>query len=469
TNDVFKKAEAYLMSRGEVERYYTAVGGFEGGEINSGAIFVTLKPRKDRPVPPGRHRAFSQQELMVELRRELAKIPGTSKVLMIDLSTGGGGAESGFPIDFTIQGPDWDQLAALSQTMEEKMRATGLMVDVNSNYKVGMPEFQIRPNREEAARRGVSVAAIGNTVNATLGGVRAGKFSKNGHRYDIRVRFRPENRTSSADIDTLWVRNNRGQVIPLASVITVQEKRTLLSITRQDRSRAISLYANVTPGKSQADALAAVTRIGKEVLPEGVKLVFSGTSETFKEAFVGLFAAVILGIIVAYMVLGSQFNSFVHPVLVLMALPFSLTGAILALVLSNQTLNMFSMIGIVLLMGIVKKNSIMLVDFTNERRKRGLSVKDALLEACPIRLRPIIMTSLATIAAAIPPALALGPGAETRMPMALVIIGGVTVSTFLTLFVVPCAYSLMSRLESHRHDARLREALQELGELPTDS
>src|SRR5262249_31353345 len=144
-----------------------------------------------------------------------------------------------------------------------------------------------------------------------------------------------------------------------------------------------------------------------------------------------------------------------------------ITGAVLALVIGRQSLNMFSMIGIVLLMGIVKKNSILLVDFTNERRKQGLSVADALIEACPIRLRPILMTSTATIAAAIPPAFALGPGAETRVPMALVIIGGVAVSTLLTLFVVPCAYSLMAGLEYHKHDARLKEALQELGELPS--
>jgi HAE1 family hydrophobic/amphiphilic exporter-1 len=255
-------------------------------------------------------------------------------------------------------------------------------------------------------------------------------------------------------------------VLPLSSVVHVEEKRTLLSITRQNRSRAITLQANVAPGKSQSEALTAVNRIGKEILAEGVKLVFSGAAETYQEAFLGLFLALVLGVFVAYMILGAQFNSFVHPVLVLIALPFSVTGAVFALVIARQSLNMFSMIGIVLLMGIVKKNSILLVDFTNERRKQGLSVTDALMDACPIRLRPIIMTSFATIAAAIPPALALGPGAETRVPMALVIIGGVTVSTFLTLFVVPCAYSLMSRLEYHKHDARLREALIELGEIP---
>ncbi len=466
TDGMFKKAEEYILSRGEVETYYAAIGGFEGGEINSGMIFVTLKQPKDRPVPPGRRRAYSQQELMDAVREDLGKIPGFTKVLLLDLSTGGGGSEPAYPVDFTLQGKDWDQLGALSQEFEEKMRQSGLMTDINTNYKLGMPELQIWPDRAEASRRGVSVASIGNAVGATIGGLRAGKFSKGGRRYDIRVRFRPQDRTSAEDIEKIWVRNNRGQVVPLSQVVKLTEKKTLLSITRQNRSRAIRLQANVASGKSQSDALKAVEQMGRELLPEGVRLEFSGAAETFKEAFVGLFLALALGVVVAYMILGAQFNSFIHPVLVLIALPFSVTGAILALVIGGQSLNMFSMIGLVLLMGIVKKNSILLVDFTNERRRQGLSVHDALMEACPIRLRPITMTTVATIAAAVPPALALGPGAETRVPMALVIIGGVAVSAFLTLIVVPCAYSLMARLENHKHDARLKEALRELGELP---
>jgi HAE1 family hydrophobic/amphiphilic exporter-1 len=467
TDEVFKKAEAYLMARGEVDRYYTAVGGFEGGEINSGMIFVTLKDPKDRPVPPGRRKPFSQQELQDVYRKDLSGLTGLSKAIILDLSTGGGGAEPGFPVDFTIQGRDWDQLADLSGKFQDEMRKTGLMVDVNSNYKLGMPEFQIKPNRLEAAKRGVSVAEIGDAVNATLGGIRAGKFSRGGHRYDIRVRFPPIDRTGSKDIDRIWVRNNRGQVLPLRDVVTVTEKNTLLSITRENRARAIRLQANVASGKSQAAALDAIETISKKLLPDGVKMVFAGTAETYKEAFMGLIIALVLGVFVAYMILGAQFNSFIQPVLVLLALPFSVTGAVVALVIGRQSLNMFSMIGIVLLMGIVKKNSILLVDFTNEQRKKGFNVNDALMKACPVRLRPIMMTSVATIAAAIPPALALGPGAETRVPMALVIIGGVSVSTFLTLLVVPCAYSLASRMESHKHDARLREALEELGEAVT--
>ena len=185
-------------------------------------------------------------------------------------------------------------------------------------------------------------------------------------------------------------------------------------------------------------------------MPEGYHIVFSGGAQAFKESFQSLIFALILGIFVAYMVLGTQFDSFIHPLTVLLALPFSVTGAFLFLFLTHNSLNLYSMIGLILLMGIVKKNSILLVDFTNERRRHGMSVREALLDACPIRLRPILMTSIAIVAAAIPEALSKGAGSETMVPMAVSVIGGVTLSTILTLFVVPCAYKVFSKFEAHR-------------------
>jgi len=191
-------------------------------------------------------------------------------------------------------------------------------------------------------------------------------------------------------------------------------------------------------------------KIAKKVLPPGYQIVFSGTTKTFQESFASLGFALLLGIIIAYMVLASQFNSYLHPFSVLFALPFSISGALIALWMANQSVNIYSLIGLILLMGIVKKNSILLVDFTNKMREQDPDVRSALLKACPIRLRPILMTSISTIAAAIPPALAIGPGAETRIPMAITVVGGVALSTLLTLFVVPCIYSLFSKIE-RRH------------------
>lgn len=466
TDDVFKKVEAYLTAQPEVMRYFGSVGGMGGAVVNQGFVFVTLKEPGDRPLRPGAKKRFSQQDFMNQARKDLKQIPGLFRAVTQDLSLAGFTSQRGFPIEFTIRGSDWDKMAGFSQQIMDKMNASGLMVDVDTDYQLGMPEVKVVPNRQKAAERGVSIQAIANAINASIGGIRVGKFTRGGKRYDIRVRFAEQFRQKSSDINKIWVRNNRGEVIRLSEVVGISEKPTLLSISRRNRERAIGVFANVAQGKSQAEAIDAVQKMGKEILPEGYRLVISGSAQTFKDSFTSLFLALALGILVAYMVLGSQFNSFTHPFTVLLALPFSITGAFIALWLGHKSINLYSFIGMILLMGIVKKNSIMLVDFTNERRKKGQPLREALMEACPIRLRPILMTSVSTIAAAIPPVIGMGPGGETRVPMALVVIGGVLVSTLLTLLVVPCVYSLLARFESHKHDADLKEALKELGELP---
>jgi HAE1 family hydrophobic/amphiphilic exporter-1 len=318
---------------------------------------------------------------------------------------------------------------------------------VDTDYRTGQPEIQILPDREAAARRGVSMSSIGNVISATMGGRVAGKFTDGGHRYDVRVRLKREQRLTAKDIQGLYVRNNRGELVRFSEVVRLEERSSLQSIQRINRERALSLYGNPGPGTSQQEALTEALKVCREVLPDGYRAELAGGAQGTQETMGALVFALLLGVVVAYMILGSQFNSFLHPVTVLLALPFSFSGAIAALLLTGQSLNMYSFIGLILLMGLVKKNSILLVDFTNQMRSHGKGVREALLEACPVRLRPILMTSISTIAAAIPAALALGPGAEVMRSMATSVIGGMLVSTVLTLVVVPCAYSLLSRLE----------------------
>ena len=383
------------------------------------------------------------------VRKQFSSIPGVDRASIQDLSLTGFTAQRGFPVEFTVRGPDWEKLGEFSQEIMKRMKASGAMVDIDTDYQLGMPELQIYPDRQKAAEHGVSVLSIADTINAMVGGVRNGKFTSRGKRYDIRVRLAEADRSNPKDVQRMWVRNEFGEVVPLSAVVTANEKPSLFSITRKNRERAVSIYANPAPGHSQQEALDAVLKIGKEVLPNDYHIVFSGGSQAFKESFQSLIFALILGIFVAYMILGTQFNSFIHPFTVLLALPFSVTGAFLFLFLTHNSLNLYSMIGLILLMGIVKKNSILLVDFTNVRRKQGMGVREALLDACPIRLRPILMTSVAMIAAATPEALAIGPGSEVMVPMAVSVIGGVSLSTILTLFVVPCAYEVFSKLERH--------------------
>jgi HAE1 family hydrophobic/amphiphilic exporter-1 len=463
TRDAMAKAEKWASEQPNIVTYFGMVGM---GDVNSASLFINLKPPAQRvPLKPG-GRKPNQQALMQYARKSLKGIREFEKVSIQDLSQAGfSGRRGGFPVELSLRGPDWDKLGQLSAEIKQRMADSGKMVDVDTDYLTGMPEILVVPDRDKAAARGVNMATIGDSLNAMIGGLRIGKFTKDGKRYDINVRLVDRDRRAASDIQKIWVRNNRGELIRLSDIVSVTEKPALMSISRRNRERAITIFANPAPGVAQKAALDEARKIGRDLVPDGYRLLLSGSSQTFQESFGSLLTALVLGIFVAYMVLGAQFNSFLHPVTVLLALPFSVTGAFLALKLGGQTLNIYSMIGMILLMGIVKKNSILLVDFTNHRRREGgMNVNEALLDACPIRLRPILMTSFATMAAAVPPALGVGPGAETRIPMALVVIGGVLLSTFLTLLVVPCAYSLMSPLESRRHEAALKAALKELGE-----
>ncbi len=467
TDSVFKsEMEPWLKTRPELAMYYAIVGGFGGATsgVNTGAFMLTLKPKDERPLVDGHHE--TQQEFMALVRQKFSTIPGVQRVSILDFSQGGFSAKRGYPVQFMVQGPDWEKLAELSGTVMQRMKDCGLMVDVDTDYNPGMPELQIHPDRDKTSASGITSLAIGQTINAMFGGLKWGKFTNRGKRYDVRVRLADKDRHTPKDLHRIWVRDNFGQVIRLIDVVKYEIKPALFAVTRYNRERSVTLYANPAKGHSQGEALDAVNKIAKEVLPEGYHIVMAGNAQLFAESFQSLGFVLLLGIFVAYMVLATQFNSFIHPLTVLMALPFSVTGALLALALTGQSLNIYSMIGLILLMGIVKKNSILLVDFTIERRRHGLPLREALLEACPIRLRPILMTSVATIAGALPVALARGTGSELMVPMAVTIVGGVMVSTFLTLFVVPCFYQLMSRFESHAHDRELKEALVELGELP---
>lgn len=438
TDRVFQRAEQYLMKQPEVVRVFGAVGGFGGGNVNTGILFVTM-------VPPD-ERERSQQDIASAARRELNSYPGVRAVVQ-DLSQQGFTAQRGFPIEFSVRGPEWEKLIEFSTDMREKLAASGLATDVDTDYQVGMPELRIVPDRDRCADLGVPVEQVATTINALVGGVRTGKYSTGGRRIDIRTRLLAKQRTRPEDLSRLRVRTASGELVPLSALVKEDERPALQSVTRRDRERAISIYGNVAPGKSQNEALAFVEQLGAE-LPAGYRAVLGGSSVAFRESMSQLMFALVLGIIVAYMVLASQFNSFLHPVTVLSILPLSIAGAAFALLVTGKTLNIFSMIGLLLLMGIAKKNSIILVDYAVQKQREGATAHEAMLKAGPVRLRPILMTTMATMMAAIPPALALGPGAETRGPMAVAIIGGLVISTALSLLVVPAFFLVADRIKN---------------------
>lgn len=446
TDKATRVVENYILEQKEVSRYFVAVGGFGGGaEANSSNLFITLHEKDDRPIDPGFGRRMTQIEILNKFRGHFKNFKD-AKVIVQDTSQGGFSASGrGFPVEFTLTGGNWDTLIATATTVMKEMQESGTFVDIDTDYKATVMEVQVYPDRDKAKARGVSVQEIGTTINALIGGVVVGKYSKDGHRNDIRIKMADASENSLDDLKKIFVRNTRGELVPLLDVVTVKELPGVQAINRRERQRAITIFAGIAPNKSQGEALGLAREIAHKNLPDGYNLIESGASETYTEAFTSLIFALSMGILIAYMVLGTQFNSFIDPVTVLLALPFSFSGAFLGLWLTGQSLNIYSMIGLILLMGIVKKNSILLVDFTNQRREDGLSVHDALMDACPKRLRPILMTTFATVAGAIPLAFSLGSGAETLKPMAIAIIGGCLVSTVLTLVVVPAFYSLLAR------------------------
>lgn len=435
TNLLFQKAETFASSRPEVTSVFAAVGG--GSNVNSGMMMLTLTPPEQR---------MSMAEFSQVLRKELNGYPGLRAVVQ-DLSQAGFTAQRGFPVEFSVRGADWDRLVESSQEMREKLQASGKAVDIDTDYQLGMPELRITPDRARAADLGVPIQSVASTINALVGGLRVGKYSTGGRRIDVRLRLLAGQRSRPEDLSILKVRTGSGALVPLSSLVSQEERPALQAITRRDRERAISVFANVAPGSSQEEALATVETLAKD-LPGGVRVVPGGASVAFRESMSSLIFALFLGIAVAYMVLGAQFNSFLHPVTVLTILPLSVAGAAFALLATGTTLNIFSMIGLLLLMGIVKKNSIILVDYALQQREQGADAMQAMLRAGPVRLRPILMTSTATMMAAVPAALALGAGSETRAPMSIAVLGGLSVSTVLSLLVVPAFYVVADRLKT---------------------
>jgi multidrug efflux pump subunit AcrB len=435
TDSLLKRAEAFALSRPEVARTFTVVGSFRGSNINGGLLMLTLKPPAER---------MSQAQFQGVLRKELNSYPGLRAVVQ-DLSQQGFSAARGFPIELSVRGPDWDKLVEVSTNLRERLGRTGTVVDLDTDYQVGLPELRVAPDRARAADLGVSVEDVATTINALVGGLRVGKYSSNGRRVDVRLRLLSGQRTRPEDLARLKVKARSGVLVPLSALTTQEERPALQAVTRRDRERSITVYGNVAPGHSQSESLAAVQALQAE-LPTGYRVVPAGASVAFQESMGGLIFALLLGIVVAYMILASQFNSLLHPITILTILPLSVAGAIVALWARGITLNIFSMIGLLLLMGIVKKNSIILVDYANQLRGQGHDALSAMRHAGPVRLRPILMTSIATLMAAVPSSLGLGPGSEVRAPMAMAVIGGLVVSTALSLLVVPAFYVVADRV-----------------------
>ena len=431
---LFSRAEQIVRSRPEVTAVFFGQGAGQGrmSQINKGFMQTSLKPRSERDK--------SQEEIMAELRKAFAGIPGL-KTTIEEVAILGGGIRN-VPIQYSIRGGSIDELRKYTREIVAELSKIKGIVDIDTSIEAGKPELSVYIDREKATDMGVSVASVTEAVNLLMSGeVEVTKFkdTAKGRRYDVRMRLDAKDRMSPSDIGRLYVRAVDGKLVELSNIVTIEEGGGPSSISRKDRQRTIWIFANLE-GKPLGEAMQELDAISARILPSGYTTGYTGEAEEMGRSFRYLMFALLLGILLAYMVLASQFESLLHPVTILLSMPLSFIGAFAALLIFGKSLSIVSFIGLVLLMGLVKKNAILLVDFTNTLRERGLSRREAILQAGPVRLRPILMTTFAMVFGMLPVALGIGEGADLRAPMGITLIGGLLTSLFLTLAVVPAAY-----------------------------
>ncbi|MGV8059225.1 MAG: efflux RND transporter permease subunit [Smithellaceae bacterium] len=428
----FLRAENLVKEIPEINSiwYFQGYGGYS----NRGVMLVGLTPKKNRNR--------SQEDLKKDVRLKLKQIPGL-KVSAEDISMIGGGQRQ-VPIQYSIRGQDLNATQSYAKQVVRELSKVPGIVDVDTSQEMGKPEFKVYIDRDRAADLGVDVATVAEAINLLVGGeldIARYKDEARGKRYDIRVRLNPQNRESSSGLQRIFVRSRDGKLVELSNVVKIQEGSGPSIINRVDRQRAVTIFASLE-GKPLGQAKQELDDIASRILPPDYLPKYQGMADTMAESFGYLLFALVLGVIMAYMILAAQFESFVHPVTVLLSMPLSFVGAFGALYITGKTVNIYSLIGLILLMGLVKKNAILLVDYTNVSRERGMSRREAILHAGPVRMRPILMTTFAMICGMLPVALGVGEGAETRSPMGIAVIGGLLTSLFLTLVVVPAAYDI---------------------------
>ncbi|NNE42723.1 MAG: efflux RND transporter permease subunit, partial [Gemmatimonadetes bacterium] len=436
TDHYMRKLEEKLMQLPERQGLFTATGlGFNGpGRVTNGFVFLLLKDRDER--------TRSQQEIVQELFFQTFSIPGVLAFMINPPSLGGGFSSS--PVEYVLQADTYEELGAAVGILMGKATELGYFVNLDSDLRLNKPELDITIDRERAAQLGVSVTDIGNTLESLLGGRVVSEFKRGSKQYDVIVQVRPGQRATPDVIDEVYIRGDGG-LIQLANVVQVRETVAPKELNHYNRIRSATVTANLAPGIALGQALDDLDGILESDLPPGIRREFSGQSREFRDSSSKLYFLFVLAVVFIYLVLAAQFESFIHPLTILFSVPLAVVGALVALFLFGQTLNIYSQIGLIMLIGLVTKNSILIVEFANQLRAQGREAREAVMEAARIRLRPILMTSFATIFGVLPIALGLGAGGEARAPLGIAVVGGMFLSTFLTLLVVPGVYLVFAR------------------------
>jgi multidrug efflux pump len=426
------------LGQGEVDRTILRIPGFGpiGSAVNTGFMVVSLTDWSER------ERTTAQ--VASEIGRELAALPG---VRAIATPRSGFGTGFGQPVQVVLGGGSFEELAQWRDALIARLQQDHPdLTRLDSDYKETLPTLELDVDLKRAGDLGVPVEVIGRTLETLLAGRRVTTYIDRGEEYDVWLQAEAADRANPGDLANIYVRStNTGALIPLANVLTTRETAGAGSYNRYNRLRAITISAGLAPGYTLGEALADIERVAAEVLPASARLSYKGDSRDLKESGQSLLLSFGFALLVVFLVLAAQFESFVHPVVIMTSVPLAVFGALAALGTFGYSLNIYSQIGIILLIGLAAKNGILIVEFANQRRDAGVAFGEALLEAAQIRLRPILMTSVATVAGAIPLILAHGAGAEARGNLGIVVFWGVLFSTLLTLYVVPGYYALLAR------------------------
>lgn len=435
TDRYMRQAEAIYAQTPEVASFFSAVGlGFGApGRVTDGFMFVRLKPYDERKR--------SQQQVVQGVFPRMMGIPGVL-AFPINLPSLGGGF--GNPVQFVLQAETYDELRQAMGTMMGEAQKLGYLVNMDTDLKLNKPQLEIDIDRDRAAALGVSVTDVGSTLQTLLGGREVTRFKRGNKQYEVMLQVEPRDRSTPTAIDGLYLRGSEG-LVQMASVVRIKEVLSPKELNHFNRIRSATLTANLGPGVTIGQATEDLRAIARRALPNDVRTDLAGEMREFSESSGGLYFLFVIALLFIYLVLAAQFESFIHPLTILFSVPLAVFGALLTLFVFRMTLNIYSQIGLIMLIGLVTKNAILIVEYANQRRAQGEEVIDAVVNASRIRLRPILMTTLTMILGVMPIALGLGAGAESRKPLGAAVVGGLLFSMILTLVMVPIVYTLLAR------------------------
>lgn len=444
TDEVMNRLAKFMVDSVPEKRVVltvTAPGFVGSGAVNSGFVRLAFTEAHERKR--------SQQEIAAYINKNLHLFP-EGKVFVIQEQTisSGGGPRGGLPVQYVLQTQHFDKLQQKLPLFLEEVSKSKVFQGFDANLKFNKPELIIEINREKAKTLGVSVADVAQTLQLAMSGQRYGYFLMGDKQYQVIGQVSRENRDEPLDLSSLYVKNNNGLMIQLDNITSIREQSSPPQLYHYNRYQSATVSAGLAPGKTIGDGIQEMDRIAASILDESFTTSLTGPSRDFSESSSNILFAFVLALLLIYLLLAAQFESFVSPLIIMFTVPTALAGALFSLWYFNQTLNIFSQIGMIMLIGLVTKNGILIVEFTNQLRQKGMAFKEAVIEASVSRLRPILMTSLATALGALPIAIAFGAGAKSRMGMGIVIIGGVLLSMVLTLYVIPSIYTYFIRERS---------------------